>query len=165
MAAPWLSGSPFQGPRSPVWIRFGTRENISEHQVYSADRQSFQGGLRCVFPQTWTAHGFFAVKSPIPSAFTVRRNPGTRQHLSQLLSPWLLPRASGRKQRCFKTRHTPLPPEGLSKVTTLPLQSAKTLRAVAVPNQPLLNSLNDAPCSLRCSVLLPTLHGIRHRGS
>lgn len=56
--------NPHQGPRSPIWMRFGTQESISEHQVSPADRQPFQGGLHCVFPQTWTAHGFFAVKSP-----------------------------------------------------------------------------------------------------
>lgn len=129
---------PLQGPHSPVWISFGTQERISECQVYSADRKAFQGGLHCVLPQTWTAHeGFFAVKSPIPSSFTVRRNPGTRQHLSQLLFPRLLPQASGRKQSCFKAQYTPLTPKGLLRVTTLPLHPTRTWHAVAAPNQPL----------------------------
>lgn len=91
MAAPWLPGSPSQGPHCPIWVRFGTW-NIKPTLLTVSVFQ--EGSAVYCHKRGQPMEGFFAVKSPIPSAFTVRRNPGTRQHLSQLPSSRLLPCAS-----------------------------------------------------------------------
>lgn len=85
---------------------------------------------------------------PIPLALTVRRNPGTRQHLSQLFSPRLLPWTSSRKQRCFKTWHTPLRPKGPSQGHPISLAGGQDTVCSTCPN---LGSLN---CPVQSPLLM-----------